>query len=59
MSNMSYCRFRNTLLDLTDCYENFHEDEGELSKEERSARRKIVELCIDIVNDFGDDVENL
>lgn len=32
MSNMSYCRFQNTLGDLGDCYENM--DDNDLSKDE-------------------------
>lgn len=36
MSNMSYCRFRNTLNDLSDCANNFHEDD--LSSDEHNAQ---------------------
>lgn len=60
MSNMSYCRFRNTLGDLQDCYENW--DDNELDPEnsdndsaEVRARAKLLKLCKDIVSDFGDD----
>ena len=35
MANMGYCRFRNTLPDLQDCYDNLWE---ELSPEEHKAR---------------------
>ena len=59
MSNMSYCRFRNTLADLKDCYDNWdsldYRDEGvPPSSEELTARTKVKELCQDIVDDYGD-----
>ena len=44
--NMSYCRFQNTLGDLRDCQENILADG--LSKEERRARRELVEICREI-----------
>jgi len=50
MSNMSYCRFQNTLSDLKDCMEHI-EDEG-LSEEEEEARERLKELCADIYNIF-------
>lgn len=53
MSNMSYCRFENTLEDLVDCHEALGE-EGTLSASEKKARKGLIELCKDIVNDFGD-----
>jgi hypothetical protein len=55
MSNMSYCRFRNTLSDLRDCVDHIDdevetdEEEG-LSQEEASAREKLIELCRWIAN---------
>uniref|UniRef100_C5CJL4 Uncharacterized protein n=1 Tax=Variovorax paradoxus (strain S110) TaxID=543728 RepID=C5CJL4_VARPS len=54
MSNMSYCRFRNTLSDLRDCYENL--DEAVSSDEESAARRRLIELCCDIFDEFGHEV---
>ena len=53
MGNMSYCRFTNTLEDLEDCYD--HMDDSNLSKEEERARARMIELCLDIVEDYGDD----
>ena len=51
MSNMSYCRFQNTLADLRDCYENM---EGEkLSWEEEKAKAKLIKLCESIASDYG------
>ena len=50
MSNMSYCRFRNTLGDLKDCYDNM-EDAPE-SAEEKQARLRLVKLCKQIADDY-------
>jgi len=44
MSNMSYCRWRNTLTDLRDCFEHIADPE-ELSEDEASARVELVALC--------------
>jgi hypothetical protein len=49
--NMSYCRFQNTLKDLTDCYDNL--DDTDLSEEEARARYQLIELCIEIVENYG------
>ena len=40
MSNMSYCRFRNTLHDLRDCILNI--EDTELSDEEAEARYRMI-----------------
>lgn len=50
MSNMSYCRFENTLDDLRDCYDNWEEETNE--REERK-KKKMMELCRQIVDDYG------
>lgn len=50
MSNMSCCRFRNTLHDLQDCYDNMDQDDSELSEEEREAREKLIVLCWYVIN---------
>jgi hypothetical protein len=48
---MGYCRYRNTLRDLRDCYEAMRrpdEEEdrvGGLSAEECNARRALLRLC--------------
>lgn len=47
MSNMSYCRFENTLSDLQDCRANL--DDDDLDGREASARRALIELCRTIV----------
>ena len=46
MSNMSYCRFENTLEDLRDCFE--HWDDAE-SYTEQKARQRMLEICQQIV----------
>ena len=54
MSNMSYCRFQNTLPDLRDCYESWEE---ESSPEEEKAKARLLKLCEKIVADFGESRE--
>lgn len=49
MSNMSYCRFENTLRDLHDCYNHMDED---TSESERKAKVRLIELCQEIANDY-------
>ena len=51
MSNMSYCRFQNTLSDLRDCIEHMSDDD--LSDEENKAREKIIALCLEVAEDRG------
>lgn len=51
MPNMSYCRFRNTLNDLRDCYYNM---EGVSDHEEQRARQQLIDLCRDIIDEYGD-----
>lgn len=49
MSNMSYCRFQNTLSDLEDCWEAIQdENEEELSPTEKVAKKNLIRLCKDI-----------
>lgn len=45
MSNMSYCRFENTLYDLLDCYRSLDDDTKDMSRSEFMARKKLLELC--------------
>ena len=52
MSNMAYCRFRNTLSDLRDCYGSIWDDLDE--EEEARARRALVKLCITIADEAED-----
>jgi len=53
MGNMSYCQFQNTLSDLHDCYDAMEDD---LSEDEQKARLKLIQMCRDIGDDFGDEV---
>ena len=61
MSNMSYCRFENTLHDLLDCQENLFDENGntpaDLSKTEKRARERLIEVCKQIAQDFQDQDE--
>jgi hypothetical protein len=60
MSNMSYCRFRNTLSDLRDCQETlngedgYYETKGDLSKEELSAALSLIRRCREIVERYDE-----
>lgn len=56
MSNMSYCRFQNTRLDLRDCVENFWNIN---SKEEHNARKRLVQLAKEIVELYEQDEEQV
>jgi hypothetical protein len=67
--NMSYCRFRNTLIALQDCRDeitdgmNEHGDYEEylqtLDPEERRALKKLVDLASDLVEDHKHYKEDL
>ena len=65
MANMSYCRFRNTRLDLDDCLQTLSDGdfdgEGGLSEEEHRACVKMfqdfIEFCVD--NDIIEEDEEL
>jgi len=62
MSNMSYCRFENTLNDLRDCAyaigEWDGEESGELSSSEKSALENMVIVMEGIISD-GDIIEEM
>lgn len=53
MPNMSYCRFRDTLNDLRDCEE--HIPSSLSDREEHEARRRLVEICRNIVEAADND----
>lgn len=55
MPNMSYCRFRNTANDLRDCIDYM---DDELDEAEDGARRLLVRLCIQIVDDYREDFDD-
>ena len=48
MSNMSYCRFENTVKDLQDCADHICDD---LSEDEEKARQRLVRLCRNIIEE--------
>ena len=54
MGNMSYCRFENTAGNLCDCEENM--DVSGLSERETKARKLLIETCVHIAQDYGDEV---
>ena len=56
MSNMSYCRFQNTLRDLKDCLDALCDIDGnlsELSKEEAQAADRLILVCEEIAGNFA------
>lgn len=56
MANMSYCRFQNTLSDLQDCVDNM--ENKDLSKDEKRARKAIIELCCNVADWYGSEDED-
>lgn len=56
MSNMSYCRFRNTLPDLRDCFENM--DEPINDEDEEKARVRLIKLCMKIAEEYAEQVKS-
>ena len=56
MSNMSYCRFENTVNDLEDCAE--HMNDENLSETEEKAREQLIDLCRDILDECEQDLDD-
>jgi hypothetical protein len=50
MSDMSYCRFENTLKDLKECLVAILNNE-KLSESEKNAKEQLVQVCLKIVSD--------
>lgn len=50
MSNMSYCRFQNTVKDLEDCWYNLDKPRDD---DEDKAFKRMIKLCCDIAIDYG------
>lgn len=60
MSNMGYCKFRNTLLDLQDCTYTLYDLGGNISdldEEEQTAARALIRLCCEIADSFGEETK--
>lgn len=61
MGNMSYCRFENTYLDLLDCQEalvgagSIRTLEQNANEYEKKYIRRLVALCKEIADDFGEE----
>ena len=59
MANMTHCRFENTYQDLKDCQEALDEAGGieevqaEANQYERKYVRKLVALCREIADEYG------
>lgn len=57
MSNMSYCRFHNTVIDLQDCLEalrNVAAGDEVLSREELAKAKELVKLCGEFIMDIAE-----
>ena len=54
MSNMSYCRFQNTLSDLRDCEDYIFD---KLDEDEHEARVQLVKVCRRIAEGYEDDAQ--
>lgn len=50
---MACYRFENTLSDLQECYEHMESDE-KLSSSEKENRNNLIQLCIDIAEEYGE-----
>lgn len=63
MPNMSYCRMQNTSRDLRDCLDNWdasyseYGDAYDLSEDEQEAKKRIIKLCVEILDTEGYTVE--
>ncbi len=57
MSNMSYCRFRNTVMDLEDCEENLWEGLDDMSEDEARARKQLIKICRQIAEQTDEENE--
>jgi len=51
VSNMSYCRFENTVRDLEDCAEHILDDLP--SETEQQARARLIAICAEILEEVG------
>ena len=63
MSNMSYCRFHNTKIDIQECIEALTNRDISSDEEKRAAKNMIVEFlnfCVDeqIIEEYDEDEIN-
>lgn len=61
MSNMSYCRFENTLSDLRDCLDALYDgalDKPNMSESERASALELIEVSGEIYNNFSYEDKN-
>ena len=52
MSNMSHCRFENTLADLADCQEHFDDPLKNMTEEEQTSRQMLINMCKEIADEW-------
>jgi hypothetical protein len=58
MANMSYCRFQNTVSDLTDCHYNLMSNlDPKQERSEYQARLRLIQTCSFILHAAGVDHE--
>lgn len=55
MANMDYCKYRNTLEDLVQCFEA-DDGEEELSYEEEKARGQLIDTMVEYLENLGWDL---
>lgn len=63
MSNMSYCRFHNTRIDMQECIEDLTNRDISSDEEKRAAKNMIVEFldfCVgeQIIEEYDEDEVN-
>ena len=57
-TNMSYCRFENTLAALRECDEAMAESTNpldDLSDSERKAAQRLLKLCREMAENYGEE----
>lgn len=55
MINMPHCRFENTYKALQECLEILADGTDGLNEYEQQYRPKLIKLCLNIADDFGDE----
>ena len=60
MSNMSYCRFQNTVTDFSDCVSHIRSidptDTSFNTTQERRSRARIIQMAADLLEELGIEV---